>query len=64
MTEFILAPTRARGDVPAQRICLKCKAPFLSDGFGERLCKRCKSGGTWKNTALARGPAKRGNVAG
>lgn len=64
MTDTLLPPTRARGDVPAERVCLKCKSAFWSEGFGARLCKRCKAGGTWKNGALARGPVKRGGTAG
>lgn len=60
MSDLFEATPRAHGDVPAERICLKCKASFPSDGFGDRLCKRCKSGGGWKNSALARGPLARG----
>ena len=41
--------TRARGDVPADRQCLRCAAIFLSAGFGERICKHCKAQATWKS---------------
>ena len=53
LSDGFVAPPRARGDVPAERVCLKCKASFPSAGFGERLCKRCKSGGGWKTAASA-----------
>lgn len=42
-----LAP--ARGDVAADRQCLRCAATFLSAGFGERVCKRCKTQASWKS---------------
>lgn len=42
-----LAP--ARGDVPADRSCLRCAATFWSEGFGERICKRCKGQASWKS---------------
>jgi hypothetical protein len=44
-----LPPTPARGDGPAQRCCLRCKATFWSRGFGERICKRCKAKASWKS---------------
>ncbi|WP_333828802.1 hypothetical protein [Pararhodobacter sp.] len=43
-------PLRARGDIPAERICLCCQASFWSDGFGERVCPRCKSTVSWKSS--------------
>ena len=43
----------ARGDVPAERACLRCKATFGSEGFGERICGRCKSSSTWRSAASA-----------
>lgn len=50
----------ARGDVPAERQCLRCKATFWSAGFGERICKRCKSQASWKSaSASASGSARR-----
>ncbi len=42
-------PTPARGDTPAQRDCLRCTTSFWSEGFGERICKRCKSQASWKS---------------
>lgn len=45
----VVPPTPARGDVPAERHCLRCGAVFWSEGFGERICKRCKSQASWKS---------------
>ncbi|KPQ05614.1 MAG: hypothetical protein HLUCCA12_14585 [Rhodobacteraceae bacterium HLUCCA12] len=39
----------ARGDAPAERRCLRCSAVFWSEGFGERICKRCKAQAAWKS---------------
>ena len=49
--EHIHTPTLAAGDRPATRRCLKCKTEFWSGGFGDRICKRCKGSGSWKNAA-------------
>lgn len=46
-------PSRALNDAPKQRSCLRCKATFLSDGFGERICRRCKGSSSWRNAAPA-----------
>ncbi|GEM_PF-1215290 len=53
----------AHGDVPRERACLRCKAVFHSEGFGERICKRCKGSSTWKNPASASGGSGRGSKA-
>ncbi|MCC6007788.1 MAG: hypothetical protein JJU40_08930 [Rhodobacteraceae bacterium] len=45
----LLPAVPARGDTSAQRHCLCCKAVFPSEGFGERICKRCKSQAAWKS---------------
>jgi len=42
-------PRPARGDVAAERACLRCRIPFRSEGFGERICKRCKGQSAWKS---------------
>ena len=42
-------PTPARGDGPAERCCLRCGTAFWSEGFGERICKRCKAQASWKS---------------
>lgn len=31
------------------RACLKCETPFESAWVGERICRRCKNTGVWKN---------------
>lgn len=36
-------PVRALADVPKERLCLCCRRPFASEGFGERICRRCKA---------------------
>lgn len=40
---------RALGDVPRERRCLRCDTVFWSDGFGERICWRCKKLKAWRN---------------
>lgn len=42
-------PILARGDGPALRACMSCRAVFDSSGFGERICKRCKGQSAWKS---------------
>lgn len=41
-------PKRALGDAPQERACLRCRASFLSEGFGQRICARCKSSAAWR----------------
>ncbi|MCC5975975.1 MAG: hypothetical protein JJT81_18265 [Rubellimicrobium sp.] len=48
-------PAVARGDVPAERLCLRCNAAFWSTGFGERICKKCKAQSAWKSASLSVG---------
>lgn len=55
MSEFLPEHTflqRALADAPKERACLRCAAAFWSEGFGERICKRCKGSHSWKNAAL------------
>ncbi len=33
------------------RRCLMCREPFESSWAGERVCRRCKSSGSWRNGA-------------
>ncbi len=33
------------------RNCLMCRDSFESSWAGERVCKRCKSSGSWRNGA-------------
>ncbi len=51
--EAPLALTKARGDVEAERKCLRCGARFLSTGFGERICAHCKRSATWRSSLPA-----------
>jgi hypothetical protein len=41
-------------DMAANRPCLRCRTVFLSEGFGERICARCKASTVWR-TALPPG---------
>tara|TARA_R110002110_G_scaffold407872_1_gene629073 strand:- start:143 stop:349 length:207 start_codon:yes stop_codon:yes gene_type:complete len=41
--------TRANADVAMTRSCLRCQEKFESSGFGERICRRCKSTSTWRD---------------
>jgi len=52
-------PSRAPRDVPDQRACLRCKAVFQSEGFGERICPRCKGSVLWRSGLPARGDGTR-----
>lgn len=45
----------AVADVPKVRPCLRCGVDFESSGFGERICRRCKTSTTWRNGSM--GPA-------
>lgn len=50
-------PSRALGDVPKLRFCLRCNASFWSEGFGQRICTRCKSTTAWR-AAVPEGVSK------
>jgi hypothetical protein len=39
---------RATADIAAERVCLRCRSPFSSEGFGERICPRCKRSAVWR----------------
>ncbi len=57
-TEAILE--RAFNDVPKERLCLRCRVPFWSEGFGERICRRCKGLSAWRNgVSVSPGLARR-----
>lgn len=45
-----MTPTvvKARGNVAAERACLRCKTIFWSECFGERICPHCKSSSLWR----------------
>lgn len=40
---------RANEDIAKTRSCLRCQEKFESSGFGERVCRRCKSTSTWRD---------------
>ncbi len=46
-----IATPRAVGDVPQERRCLRCETSFWSEGFEERICRRCKGLNAWRNAA-------------
>ncbi|KPP85881.1 MAG: hypothetical protein HLUCCO07_03565 [Rhodobacteraceae bacterium HLUCCO07] len=49
----IFTPKRAAGDIATKRTCLRCKTIFQSEGFGERICSRCKGSVVWKSAVPA-----------
>jgi hypothetical protein len=40
---------KATADVAAYRACPSCRATFQSEGFGERICSRCKGSVAWRS---------------
>ncbi len=52
---------RAPEDETRTRNCLRCKAEFRSGWSGERICPRCKSSRTWRNSAISAPPASSGS---
>lgn len=40
---------KATADVAAARACLRCRSTFWSEGFGERICLRCKGTVAWRS---------------
>lgn len=48
----------SREDRAKERLCLKCRKAFDSEGFGERICPRCKSLTVWRNP-VPNGPVSR-----
>lgn len=40
-------------DVAENRACLRCGTVFLSEGFGERICARCKASTVWRTSLPA-----------
>lgn len=47
-TDAEVETTRATADIAAERVCLRCRSPFWSEGFGERVCPRCKASSVWR----------------
>ncbi len=54
-----ISPSRSPRDVPTVRACLRCKTVFQSEGFGERVCPRCKGSAVWKSSMPTRGDGTR-----
>lgn len=52
-TETLSMTPKAFGDIVAERACLCCKKEFWSEGFGERVCNRCKSSSMRRNSVPA-----------
>jgi uncharacterized paraquat-inducible protein A len=52
-------PPYKQRDVATARACLRCKAVFQSEGFGERICPRCKGSSVWKSAPPMRGDGTR-----
>lgn len=51
---------RALADAPRERTCLRCHTMFWSEGFGQRICKRCKASHSWKNAVpVTRGSSRK-----
>jgi Zn finger protein HypA/HybF involved in hydrogenase expression len=46
------AGTRSAADAPKSRRCLKCRADFLSEWAGQRVCPNCKRKTQWISGAL------------
>lgn len=46
---------RATADTAADRPCLRCRATFRSEGFGERICPRCKGSVAWRSAVSVGG---------
>ena len=44
----------AQGDIPQVRCCIRCRTPFSSEGFGERICGPCKGTKAWRNPVAMR----------
>ncbi|AUQ69106.1 hypothetical protein PhaeoP54_00181 [Phaeobacter inhibens] len=52
-------PVRALKDVPRERLCLRCRRPFWSEGFVERICRRCKGLSSWQTLVQSVSPPGR-----
>lgn len=44
---------------PQMRKCLRCRSSFESAWNGERICRRCKNSGAWKNGVQITSTSKR-----
>ena len=50
-----LETLRAAADIAGERACLRCRSLFWSEGFGERICSRCKGSAVWRAAISERG---------
>jgi hypothetical protein len=41
---------KATAEMAADRSCLRCRSIFRSEGFGERICSRCKASVDWRTS--------------
>jgi hypothetical protein len=41
---------KATAYVAADRSCPRCRSIFRSEGFGERICSRCKASVDWRTS--------------
>jgi hypothetical protein len=55
-------PGAAAADVPRTRHCLRCRTPFPSEGFGERICRACKGTLAWRTAVPLRRSRPRGRI--
>jgi hypothetical protein len=55
-------PGAAPTDIPQTRRCLKCRTPFQSEGFGERICRACKGTNAWRTAIPIRRSRPRGRM--
>ncbi|MFN4100218.1 MAG: hypothetical protein ACK4GT_10610 [Pararhodobacter sp.] len=46
---------RAPGDIAAKRACMRCATIFHSEGFGQRICPRCKGSQAWRSSGAEGG---------
>ena len=49
-------------DIPQTRRCLRCRTPFHSEGFGERICRACKGTNAWRTAIPIRRSRPRGRI--
>lgn len=49
-TDADLKKHRATTDIAAERRCLRCEKAFWSDGFGQRICTKCKGSSVWRSS--------------
>lgn len=40
--DVLVADRRATADVPTERACMACGEKFMSEGWHNRLCLRCR----------------------